>query len=118
MRDEPLERKAEELLVRRVTAAGGLCPKLAPTEAGIPDRLVVYGGRLWLVELKRPSGRLRAVQRAWHARAARAGVTVVVLYGEDGVASWLESVGIPPVPAPRDGVARDLRSMLGGAAEA
>ena len=115
MREEPLERKAEELLVRRVTAAGGLCPKLAPTEAGIPDRLVVWGGRLWLVELKRPSGRLRAVQREWHARAARAGVAVVVLYGEADVARWLRDVGIPEVHIPHGGITRDLRSVLGGA---
>ena len=92
---EPLEKAAEIALSSRVTAAGGLCPKLAPTEAGIPDRLVVYGGGVWLVELKRKSGELRQVQRAWHAKAKRNGVRVVVLYGADEVNQWLDSIGVP-----------------------
>lgn len=74
--------------------------------------MVVWGGQLWLVELKRPSGRLRAVQREWHARAARAGVRVVVLYGEEDVARWLRSVGIPEIHIPPGGTTRDLRSAL------
>lgn len=92
---EPLEKAAEVALSSRVTAAGGLCPKLAPTEAGIPDRLVVYGGEVWLVELKRPSGKLRDIQRAWHTRAKKNGIQVVVLYGADQVNRWLTSIGVP-----------------------
>lgn len=92
---EPLEKAAEVALSSRVTAAGGLCPKLAPTEAGIPDRLVVYGGGVWLVELKRPSGKLRDIQRAWHAKAKKNGIQVVVLYGANQVNQWLASIGVP-----------------------
>lgn len=40
--DAPRERDVEALLRRQVTDAGGLCVKLAPTEAGVPDRLVVW----------------------------------------------------------------------------
>ena len=83
-----LESLAERLLHDRVMAAGGLCPKLAPTDAGIPDRLVIWEGRVYLVELKRPGGRVRPIQVAWHNRARQTGVEVVLLSGTVEVAAW------------------------------
>lgn len=111
--DAPRERDVEALLRRQVTDAGGLCVKLAPTEAGVPDRLVVWEGRIWLVELKRADGRLRPVQVGWHERAAAAGVDVVVLYGAGGVREWLEELGMWDRYAPTgDGCVRDLCDSL------
>lgn len=111
--DAPRERDVEALLRRQVTDAGGLCVKLAPTEAGVPDRLVVWEGRIWLVELKRADGRLRPVQVGWHERAAAAGVDVVVLYGAEGVREWLEELGMWDRYAPTgDGCVRDLCDSL------
>ena len=111
--DAPHERDVEALLRRQVTDAGGLCVKLAPTEAGVPDRLVVWEGRIWLVELKRADGRLRPVQVGWHERAAAAGVDVMVLYGAQGVREWLEELGVWDRYAPTgDGCVRDLCDSL------
>lgn len=111
--DAPRERDVEALLRSQVTDAGGLCVKLAPTEAGVPDRLVVWEGRIWLVELKRADGRLRPVQVGWHERAAAAGVDVVVLYGVEGVRAWLEELGMwDRYVQVGDGRVRDLCDSL------
>lgn len=104
-----LESLAERLLHDRVSVAGGLCPKLAPVDAGIPDRLVIWEGRVYLVELKRPGGRVRPIQVAWHNRARRAGVEVVLLSGTVEVAAWLDNLGVPGLPPRRRGGGRVRR---------
>lgn len=104
-----LESLAERLLHDRVMAAGGLCPKLAPVDAGIPDRLVIWEGQVYLVELKRPGGRVRPIQVAWHNRARRAGVEVVLLSGTVEVSAWLDGLGVPLLPSRRRGGGRVRR---------
>jgi hypothetical protein len=74
--------------VRKLT--GGMIIKLAPMQAGIPDRLVMLpGGHLYLVELKVAGGGLSEIQRHWHARLARLGIKVVVLTGRDECLTWI-----------------------------
>lgn len=86
-----LEAALERRFTARVKAAGGLAFKLAPTVAGIPDRMVLGpGGRLWLVELKTETGKLSPIQELWHARAAELGHDVAVLYGREQVDAWVE----------------------------
>jgi hypothetical protein len=63
--------------------------KLAPIVAGTPDRLVIYKGRMHLVELKTDTGRLSPIQVHWHGLAAGQGVTVVVLRGADEIDEWI-----------------------------
>ena len=86
------ESKIEEHLRRRVVAAGGLAEKVAPVRAGVPDRLVVLRGRIYLVELKAPGGRVRPVQRYWHKLAAHAGVQVQILSSIQEVDAFVSSV--------------------------
>lgn len=63
-----LEKSVEQYLRKQVVQRGGLCIK-QDTEAGIPDRLVLgTNGGHWFVELKRPDGRLSAVQVEYHNR--------------------------------------------------
>ncbi len=88
MIEASVERRFNEL----VRARGGYTFKLAPTEAGIPDRLVLLpGGRIFLVELKTTTGRLSRIQGVWHAKAARVGTKVAVLHGRAEVEAWVEA---------------------------
>lgn len=74
------EREVEMRLRMQVYRAGGMCFKIAPTTAGLPDRLVICpSGRMLLVELKAPGGKLQPVQREVHKRLAQRGVHVRVL---------------------------------------
>lgn len=63
-----LERDIERALVFRVKQRGGFCLKwVCPGWAGVPDRIVLLpGGRIVFVELKRPEGgRLSELQKWW-----------------------------------------------------
>ena len=64
--------------------------KLAPTVAGVPDRLAIWpGGRVEFVELKTAKGKLRPIQEIWHSRVAKLGINVVVLQGEGEIREYL-----------------------------
>ena len=80
------ERDVESFLSEHVRRLGGLSYKLAPTTAGLPDRLLVLpGGRILLVEVKRPGETLRGVQKVIQQRLAARGVTVLVIDSKDDV---------------------------------
>ena len=89
-----LEANLEGFFRKRVRLLGGYTIKLAPTEAGVPDRLVVFpGGRMYLVELKRSDTDLSPIQKVWHERmATNYNVVVHVLYGQEGVIAWLRRI--------------------------
>lgn len=65
----PLEREIEAALRKRVSDAGGLCLKwVCPGWAGVPDRIVLMpGGRVIFVELKRPKGGELSSRQKWWA---------------------------------------------------
>lgn len=87
------EAELEAWFRRRVRLLGGQTIKLAPTEAGVPDRLVIMPrGRLFLVELKTETGEVSKIQQHWHREIMKLGVTVHVLYGIAGVTRWLREV--------------------------
>lgn len=84
------ERVIEKYLDTRVRELGGLTYKFVPVVAGSPDRIVLLPpGQVLLVELKAPGGKIRPVQRVWHARAAKVGVQVAVLSSKQEVDQWL-----------------------------
>ena len=88
------EREVERELYLRVRAAGGWALKLAPTEVGVPDRLVMLPGRpAVFVEVKAPGRRPRRVQLAIHERLRRLGQEVVVLDTVDSVIQWVAQGG-------------------------
>lgn len=74
----PLEKEIEAKLVKIVRNAGGYCLKwVCPGWAGVPDRLVLLpGGRVIFVELKRPRGGVLAKrQEKWRDILTRLGFT-------------------------------------------
>ena len=60
----------EEYLVQLVRRLGGWCFKFTPASyIGVPDRMVLLpGGRIGFLELKRPGERPRANQLGWIQR--------------------------------------------------
>ena len=66
----PLEKDIEKALTRAVTRHGGLCLKwVCPGWSGVPDRIIVLpGGRVIFVELKRPQGGKRSPMQIWWSR--------------------------------------------------
>lgn len=90
MRESTVEGRLRTLVQRE----GGMSFKLSPTLAGLPDRVVLYKGALYFVELKRPGGALSPIQRHRHKELRQHGMTVVVLSSTDEVTEWVTSITI------------------------
>lgn len=85
-----LEANLEALFHKQVRVIGGVIVKLAPTERGVPDRLVILpGGRIFLVELKTTNGRVSPIQAEWHKQAKMRGVDVILLKGRAEIVDWI-----------------------------
>lgn len=94
------ESSVETFFRRRIQLLGGYTFKLAPTEAGVCDRLVVMpGGRMYLVELKTEEGKVSPIQEVWHRRIRNVGGRVHVLYGRPQILNWLRIVTSANDPA-------------------
>lgn len=79
----------EARLAREVQRRGGVCHKLAATQKGLPDRLVVLHGAVWFLEVKTATGRLSDAQRHRLHQLGAAGANTAVLYGAAGVDAWI-----------------------------
>ena len=85
------ETTVERHLVQRVRLLGGMCLKLMPVIAGIPDRLVILpDGRMYFVELKQPKGKLSPIQVEMHRRLEALGHSVAVLWNKEEIDLWME----------------------------
>ena len=86
-----LEKVSENRLKAAIENAGGMCIKILPSLAGLPDRLAVmpWGDVVWL-ELKADGGRVRRVQASMHRRLAGLGQDVRVVMGHEGVDNFIK----------------------------
>jgi hypothetical protein len=77
-----LEDKVEDELAEGVAALGGIAFKFKPFGIiGVPDRIVLLpGGRLIFVELKKPDGVLKPWQSRMHQTLRELGFRVEVLW--------------------------------------
>lgn len=74
------ESQIEQYFIRRVREVGGLSRKfVSPGRKGVPDRIAVFFGEVFFVELKAPGKQLRADQRREHKKLYEAGATVFVI---------------------------------------
>ena len=83
------EAAVEAHLRRVVKRLGGYTMKLVPSDKGAPDRLVLLpGGIIRFVELKRVGGQVSPAQLYWADRAEGLGTAVDVVIGKGGVDRW------------------------------
>lgn len=69
----PLESAIENYLLRRCRELGVMSVKQTGMN-GMPDRLLMYGGRCWFLELKRPGKKPTDLQRAVAGKLRRRGI--------------------------------------------
>ena len=90
----PLEKDIERKLVNLVKRHGGLCLKwICPGWAGVPDRIVLLpGGRVVFVELKRPKGgQFNRLQDWWRHRLIDMGFDHWIIWDWGDLAKFEEA---------------------------
>lgn len=86
-----LEKKIEKYLCDRVKAIGGLQYKFSsPAHRGVPDRIVLYAGKVYFVEVKKDDGRLSSLQRIEHEKIREQGLDVFVVWNTEDVDTFIE----------------------------
>lgn len=89
-----LEKEIESKLRHMVEQHGGMCLKwVCPGWAGVPDRIVLLpGGRIIFVELKRPKGgKVSSRQNWWGRKLFGMGFEWYVVADEDKL-MWFEEI--------------------------
>lgn len=86
-----LERDVEKYLKAGVRARGGDSYKFtSPARKGVPDQVVVMpGGDITFVEVKRDNGRLSALQQKEIDNLRNLGAEAITLYGKKDVDAFL-----------------------------
>lgn len=75
--------------------------KAMGVKAGIPDLVLVFGGRMYAIEIKTRTGKLSADQEAMIAALTASGAIVAVAYGLDQALSILDRWGAFQPPTMR-----------------
>lgn len=87
------ENKVEKYLDSEFKALGGLTRKwTSPGQDGVPDRICIVNGDVYLVEVKTVDGKIAPVQMREQLRLSLAGATVRTVYGNEGVDELIEEV--------------------------
>lgn len=87
------ERKVENYLDAEVKRIGGLTRKwVSPGRDGVPDRIVVFGGYVYFVEVKTDDGKLSKNQNREHRRLRDAGTGVHTVFGNGGVDMFIDGI--------------------------
>lgn len=87
------ETDIEKTLIRAVEEKGGKAFKFAsPANAGVPDRIVLLGGRAYFVELKAPGQELRPLQNYRRRQFEEFGFEVYVIDSAFGVEEFIDAI--------------------------
>ena len=86
------EKEIEKYFVKRVKELGGYAYKFrSVTQAGVADRIACMpNGEAWFVELKKPGGRLSALQEIFCEEMAHTKQRYACLWSKEDVDAWLE----------------------------
>ena len=87
------EAKLEARLVEKCSKIGALCWKFtSPSRRGVPDRIIMYKGKVYFVELKSETGQLTELQRQVHIAMYQAGIVVHVLNFKEAIDNFVEEI--------------------------
>ncbi|MGX7196746.1 VRR-NUC domain-containing protein [Enterococcus olivae] len=74
------EKDIETYFKKQITKAGGLCLKFtSPGVRGVPDRIAIFKGKTFFVELKRPGQKPRKDQEKMAKTFEKHGVKIYVI---------------------------------------
>ena len=84
------EAEIERYFVQAVKALGGYAYKFrSVTQRGVADRIACMpNGEAWFVELKKPGGRLSALQEIFAEEMRSVGAPYVCLWSKEDVDEW------------------------------
>jgi len=88
------EKQIEAKLRNMVKSLGGRALKfVSPGSSGVPDRLVFLpGGKIYLVELKAPKGKMSLLQQKWKREFEKLGFKYYVLNSYESVEAFINEV--------------------------
>lgn len=87
------ESRIENELRNRVEKIGGKAYKFSsPANNGVPDRIVLYKGQCYFVELKRPGEDLRPLQKAVRRKFEKLGFKVYVIDSIEKVGEFIDEI--------------------------
>lgn len=96
-----LEKNIEQKLRQKVKELGGLALKfVSPGFNSVPDRVILFNGRAWFVEVKRPGQKPTPEQRICHEKFLRLRIKVWVVSSDETLKEFLDelqSVQLPKV---------------------
>jgi hypothetical protein len=85
-----LEKTIEQYFVQTVKKLGGKAYKFSsPAHRGVSDRIAVMpNGVVWFVEIKRPGGKLTALQELFAKEMTDMGQRYACLWSKEDVDKW------------------------------
>jgi hypothetical protein len=88
-----LEKYLEEKLRASVKRLGGLALKFtSPGFNSVPDRVILFNGRTWFVEVKRPGQKPTPEQRICHQKFLSLGIRVWVVSSDETLKEFLDEL--------------------------
>ena len=89
------ESQVEQYFKKKAEQHGWLCYKFtSPSNAGVPDRLIIKDGHTIYVELKAPNQTPRKLQQAVFRKMREHGATIVVLDSKPAVDTFFQEENI------------------------
>ena len=94
-----MESDVELFFTKKLKSKGAICWKMvSPGTSGVPDRIVIYHGSVYFVELKDTGRHPRKLQRYVHAKLNDQGFPVYVIDTKEGADMFIDQViskGLP-----------------------
>lgn len=87
-----LEKTIESYFKKKAKSAGGLSFKWSsPSHRGVPDQILFINREVWFIEMKRPGGKLTALQEHVGKQILSYGQNYCVLSSKDDVDKFIEA---------------------------